>query len=216
MLKLFIAGLILFIYSFSFSQESEKEYVDEIKYNYVVGTKESLNKAESLFKDAIVKYPDSKTLAKLSGLLEEEGCNIDISTSTKSTQQKNNTPIKQQQTTTQTTKKTSIPTDNSSSSSTLPTTVVKKMEISVDLKMNEQNKFSWNSEIALKGLKTTIIIETGSGASFQKDVTGSSSFKFKSGDTRFDGVKSKVKLIIENKEGIELKGSKEISVKTTC
>lgn len=214
MLKLFIAGLILFIYSFSFSQESEKEYVDEIKYNYVVGTKESLNKAESLFKDAIVKYPDSKTLATLSGLLEEEGCNIDFSP-TKQTRQyptprQSQTPITRQS-------PTPIQTSTSTTNSTSPTppSGVKKIEINVDLQMNEQNKFSWNSEIASKGLKTTIIIETKSGASFQKDVTGTSSYKFKS-DTRFDGVKSTVKLIIEPKEGVEVKGSKEITVKTTC
>jgi hypothetical protein len=209
MLQLFIAGLILFIYSFSFSQESEKEYVDEIKYNYVVGTKESLNKAESLFKDAIVKYPDSKTLAKLSGLLEEEGCNIEI---TQPLPRKNPplpTPIPQKS-------PQPTPTPPTGGRKQPPTPENENIEINVDLKQIEQNKFSWNSEIASKGLKTTIIIETGSGASFQKDVTGSSSFKFKSGDTRFDGVKSKVKLIIENKEGIELKGSKEISVKTTC
>jgi hypothetical protein len=209
MLKLFIAGLILFIYSFSFSQESEKEYVDEIKYNYVVGTKESLNKAESLFKDAIVKYPDSKTLAKLSGLLEEEGCNIEIKQPLPRKNPPLPTPIPQKS-------PQPTPTPPTGGRKQPPTPENENIEINVDLKQIEQNKFSWNSEIASKGLKTTIIIETGSGASFQKDVTGSSSFKFKSGDTRFDGVKSKVKLIIENKEGIELKGSKEISVKTTC
>lgn len=207
MLKLFFAGLFLFIYSFSFSQESEKEYVDEIKYNYVVGTKESLKKAESLFKDAIVKYPDSKKLATLSGLLEEEGCNIEIKQPSppKNLPQQTPTPPRSTQ---------SPPPFGGHKPPPPPPN--ENIEINIDLKQIEQNKFSWNSEIAAKGLKTTIIIETGSGASFQKDVTGTSSFKFKSGDTRFDGVKSKVKLIIELKEGIEVKGTKEISVKTTC
>lgn len=211
MLKLFFAGLFLFIYSFSFSQESEKEYVDEIKYNYVVGTKESLKKAESLFKDAIVKYPDSKKLATLSGLLVEEGCNIEINQPSPTPQPR---PISNT--------RNSRPISNTTTGGgyqqpkTIPAPPKENIEINVDLKQIEQNKFSWNSEIASKGLKTTIIIETGSGASFQKDVTGTSSFKFKSGDTRFDGVKSKVKLIIELKEGVEVKGTKEITVKTTC
>ena len=94
--------------------------------------------------------------------------------------------------------------------------IIKDTEINIDFQMTEQNKFTWNPEISSSGLITTIVIETGSGHVYQKDVTGSSSFKFKSGDTRFDGVKSVVKLIIQNKEGFKIKGSKELIVKTTC
>lgn len=215
MLKLLFTGLIIFFYSFSFSQDSEKEYINEIKYNYTVGSKNSLDKAETLFKEAIVKYPNSESLTKLSALLKDEGCSIEAVSKTSNSGNSNvvisgsNKP--------------------KISSGRAPTTVVpesnqqidepvklKKIIIPVDFQMSEQNKFTWNPEISSNGLTTTIVIETGSGAIFQKDVTGSSSFKFKSGDTRFDGVKSKVKLIIQNKEGVEVKGSKELTVKTTC
>jgi hypothetical protein len=94
--------------------------------------------------------------------------------------------------------------------------VPKSITISVDLQMTTQNLFSWNSALANEGLKTTIIFETKSGSTFQKDVTGVSSFKFKTGDTRFDGVFTNVKLIIESRQGVKIIGTKEIKVKTTC
>ena len=196
------------------SQESEKEFVDEIKYNYTVGSPKSLDKAESLFKEAFVKYPNSESLTKLSFLLKEEGRSIEAVSKTSNSGNSNvvisgsNKP--------------------KISSGRVPTTVVpesnqqidepvklKKIIIPVDFQMSEQNKFTWNPDISSNGLTTTIVIQTGSGAKFQEDVTGSSSFKFK-GDNRFDGVTSKVRLIIQNKEGVEVKGSKELTVKTTC
>lgn len=94
--------------------------------------------------------------------------------------------------------------------------IPKSTTISVDLQMASQNLFSWNSALANEGMKTTIIFETKSGATFQKDVSNVSSFKFKPGDTRFDGVFTNVKLIIETRQGVKIIGTKEIKVKTTC
>ncbi|MBM3186629.1 MAG: hypothetical protein FJZ67_10025 [Bacteroidetes bacterium] len=92
----------------------------------------------------------------------------------------------------------------------------KKINVDVGLSMTSQNIFSWNGIIADENLKTTLVVDNGNGAVFQKDVTGLSSFKFKPGDTRFDGVKCSIKLIIETKEGISIQGVREIKAKTTC
>lgn len=215
MQKLLFTGLILFFYCFSYSQNSEKEFVNEIKYNYVVGSEKSLNKAESLFKDAIVKYPNSESLSKLSVLLKEEGCSIEAVSKTRNTGNSNVVTNETNKPKVSTGRAITTVVPEPKQEIEVPVKI-KKVIIPVEFQMSEQNKFTWNPEISSNGLTTTIVIETGSGATFQKDVTGSSSFKFKSGDTRFDGVKSKVRLIIQNKEGVEVKGSKELSVKTTC
>lgn len=89
--------------------------------------------------------------------------------------------------------------------------------IDIDLKEVEQNKYSWNYNIAAKGLKSFIKIKNGRGDELPPfNVTGLSSFNFNSGDTRFDGVKSKVTLEIETIEGVKLSGKNEIKVFTSC
>jgi hypothetical protein len=88
--------------------------------------------------------------------------------------------------------------------------------INIDLKEIDQNRYSWNSEIAAKGLKSTIKIINGRKNELKYDVTGKSSFNFNSGDTRFDGVKSKVSLEIEKTDNVKLKGENEIKVTTSC
>jgi hypothetical protein len=88
--------------------------------------------------------------------------------------------------------------------------------INIDLKEIDQNRYSWNSEIAAKGLKSTIKIINGRKNELKYDVTGKSSFNFNSGDTRFDGVKSKVSLEIEKTDNVKLKGGNEIKVTTSC
>jgi serine/threonine protein kinase len=90
------------------------------------------------------------------------------------------------------------------------------IEIDVALKMTEQNLFTWNNLVANNGLKTTIIIEKNSSTIFTQDVTGKSYFKFKSMDTRFDGVNCNVELIIESNDNIKIRGNKKLRVKTTC
>ena len=90
------------------------------------------------------------------------------------------------------------------------------IEIDVALKMTEQNLFTWNNLVANNGLKTTIIIEKNSSTIFTQDVTGKSYFKFKSMDTRFDGVNCNVELIIESNDNVKIRGNKKLRVKTTC
>ena len=90
------------------------------------------------------------------------------------------------------------------------------IEIDVALKMTEQNLFTWNNLVANNGLKTTIIIEKNSSTIFTQDVTGKSYFKFKSMDTRFDGVNCNVELMIESNDNIKIRGNKKLRVKTTC
>jgi hypothetical protein len=92
----------------------------------------------------------------------------------------------------------------------------KPITISVDLAMSSQNNFTWNSKVAEEGLKATLVFQTNSGAEFRKDVTGLSSFKFKSGDTRFDGVMTNVELIITSKDGVKLSGVSKGKYRTTC
>ena len=94
--------------------------------------------------------------------------------------------------------------------------IPKLVTISVDLAMSSQNNFTWNSKVAEEGLKATLVFQTNSGAEFRKDVTGLSSFKFKSGDTRFDGVMTNVELIITTKDGVKITGITKIKTRTTC
>lgn len=94
--------------------------------------------------------------------------------------------------------------------------IPKLVTISVDLAMGSQNTFTWNSKVAEEGLKATLVFQTNSGAEFRKDVTGLSSFKFKSGDTRFDGVMTNVELIITTKDGVKITGITKIKTRTTC
>jgi hypothetical protein len=62
---------------FLLAHQSEKEYIEEIQYNYLIGSKSSLNKAVLLYNTAFKKYPNSKSLNKIGLLLKEEGCDID-------------------------------------------------------------------------------------------------------------------------------------------
>ena len=94
--------------------------------------------------------------------------------------------------------------------------IPKSVTISVDLAMSSQNNFTWNSKVAEEGLKAILVFQTNSGAEFRKDVTGLSSFKFKSGDTRFDGVMTNVELLITTKEGVKVTGTTKIKTRTTC
>lgn len=62
---------------FLLAHQSEKEYIEEIQYNYLIASKSSLNKAVLLYNTALKKYPNSKSLNKIGLLLKEEGCDID-------------------------------------------------------------------------------------------------------------------------------------------
>jgi hypothetical protein len=94
--------------------------------------------------------------------------------------------------------------------------IPQSVTISVDLQMRTQNLFTWSSKVAESGLKATLVFKTNSGTEISKDVTGLSSFKFKPGDTRFDGVMTNVELILVNKEGVKFTGNTKIKVRTTC
>jgi hypothetical protein len=65
--------ILFFIFSISFigfSQITEKAYIQDVKYQYVKG---DFNKAKDYLENAIEKYPNSKELFKLKGLVEEDG-----------------------------------------------------------------------------------------------------------------------------------------------
>lgn len=187
-------------------QKSESGYVKEVKLLYVKGLNQE---AKDSLEAGLKKYPTSTSLAQLVKIIEDEGIAVKKPSSPTSKTQEggaitSHTPIVNTPRGTNTVEK-------------LPPIEKKKVvEIDISLKMNEQNVFSWNESIAKEGLQTTIIIDNGSSVPYQKDVTGMSSYKFKSGDTRYDGVKCNVKLVIESNEFVKVKGTKEIRVKTTC
>lgn len=70
MKKSIILFFILFISFLGFSQKTEKAYIQDVKYQYVKG---DFNKAKDYLENAIEKYPNSKELFKLKGLIEEDG-----------------------------------------------------------------------------------------------------------------------------------------------
>ena len=89
--------------------------------------------------------------------------------------------------------------------------------IDVMLAMPQQNYFTWSELIATNGLKTILLIKKiGSSLQISEEVTGKSSYKFKSGDTRFDGVNCEIELIVESNDKVKLKGKNKLREKTTC
>jgi len=190
--------ICLVIQNISLAQKTEIEYVKDVKYLYVRGGNFE-EEAKEKVKEGLKKHPNSKGLLRLKELLRVE---IDSGTPSPSPQ-----IIEKKQVS-------KVRREDENGISEITDLVIKK--INVDLAMPSQNQFVWNKRLAEEGLKLTLFITTGSGHTFQKDVTGLDSFKFKTGDTRFDGVKCTIKLVIENADGIVVQGTQEINVKTTC
>jgi len=263
MKKSIILFFILFISFIGFSQKTEKAYIQDVKYQYVKG---DFNTAKDYLENALEKYPNSKELFKLKGLVEEDSGLVVEVRKPQTGGNSGNTGGGQVEG-----GKTGTG-GNSGGGKTGGTTVVEKdsdgdgfvdkkdkcpneygdingcpdtdgdgvpdykdkcndkpgpasnngcpipksVTISVDLAMSSQNNFTWNSKVAEEGLKATLVFQTNSGAEFRKDVTGLSSFKFKSGDTRFDGVMTNVELLITTKEGVKVTGTTKIKTRTTC
>lgn len=261
MKKSIILFFIFFISFIGFSQKTEKAYIQDVKYQYVKG---DFNTAKDYLESALEKYPNSKELYKLKGLVEEDGgLVVEVRKPQTGGNSGNTGGVKVEGGKTGTG-------GNSGGGKTGGTTVVEKdsdgdgfvdakdkcphefgeingcpdsdgdgvpnnkdkcidkpgpasnngcpkpVTISVDLAMSSQNNFTWNSKVAEEGLKATLVFQTNSGAEFRKDVTGLSSFKFKSGDTRFDGVMTNVELLITTKEGVKVTGTTKIKTRTTC
>jgi hypothetical protein len=261
MKKSIILFFILFISFLGFSQKTEKAYIQDVKYQYVKG---DFNKAKDYLENAIEKYPNSKELFKLKGLIEEDGGLV--------------VEIRKPQTGGNTGNtgegkvgggKTGSG-GNSGDGKIPPSPPVntdpdgdgfigsedkcpneyggvdgcpdsdgdgvpnnkdkcddkpgpannngcpKPITISVDLAMSSQNNFTWNSKVAEENLDATLVFRTNSGVEITKKVTGLSSYKFKPGDTRFDGVMTNVELIISTKEGVKISGVTKIKIRTTC
>ena len=261
MKKSIILFFILFISFLGFSQKTEKAYIQDVKYQYVKG---DFNKAKDYLENAIEKYPNSKELFKLKGLIEEDGGLVVEIRKPQTVVNTGNTgggKVEGGKTGTggnsgivKTGGSTQVEQDSDgdgfigskdecqgeygkcngcpdsdgdgvpdykdkcdekpgpASNNGCP----KPITISVDLAMSSQNNFTWNSKVAEEGLKATLVFQTNSGAEFRKDVTGLSSFKFKSGDTRFDGVMTNVELIITSKDGVKLSGVSKGKYRTTC
>lgn len=198
----------------SISSGKESEYIKEVKLLYSKKSDEKYADAKSKLEEGLDKFPNCASLIQLQNLLEDEGITIEVGQHQKNEVNR----VKSMQTINSNSQ--SYPSQNkkpieTKTNESLPEKN-KIINLSVDLSMVSQNVFSWNPKIAEEGLTTTLIITTGSGVSQQKDVTGLSTFKFKPGDTKFDGVKCTVKLLIESKEGVKIDGNKEIKVKTTC
>lgn len=91
------------------------------------------------------------------------------------------------------------------------------ISIQINLEMTKQNEFRWNPEIQKYASRIMIVFETGSQeGSLTADVTGTSYYKFHSGNPKFDGVKTRVTLKITPKGKVQFNGQNSIKVKTTC
>ena len=200
----------MFISFIGFSQKTEKAYIQYVKYQYVKG---DFNTAKDYLENALEKYPNSKELFKLKALVEEDGGIVVEPPQPPRPQPPRPQPPRPQPPRPQPPRPEP---PRPQPPRPQPPTKPKPITISVDLAMISQNNFTWNSKVAEEGLKATLVFQTNSGAEFRKDVTGLSSFKFKSGDTRFDGVMTNVELLITTKEGVKVTGTTKIKTRTTC
>jgi hypothetical protein len=215
MKKVICLVLLFFSLNVGFSQ-TEEDYIQNIKVYYAKNIK---SKACDEVNKGLEKFPTSVRIAKLKGL---------VCSPIKNNPPIGGTPIGGTPTGGTPTGGSSTGGSKAGGSTTGGSTtggtiidiieepVKKPTNININLNMPSQNIFTWNKSLAEEGVKMTIVITTKSGAEYQRDVTGQESFKFKSGDTRFDGVNCNVKLVIENSENIILRGTQEIKVKTTC
>jgi hypothetical protein len=225
MKKVICLVLLFFSLNVGFSQ-TEEDYIQNIKVYYAKNIK---SKACDEVNKGLEKFPTSVRIAKLKGLVcssiknnpptggSPTGGTPTGGTSTGGTSS-GGTPIGGTSTGGTSTggSKAGGSTTGGTIIDIIEEPVKKPTNININLNMPSQNIFTWNKSLAEEGVKMTIVITTKSGAEYQRDVTGQESFKFKSGDTRFDGVNCSVKLVIENSENIILRGTQEIKVKTTC
>lgn len=204
-MRLFLTTIFFFLISqIGLSQTTQGEYIKDVKRLYVQGEKFESDAKEKI-KEGLKKHPNSEGLLKLKELLKveiENPKNVNAQTIVRNPQPVNSNNQ-------------SIVTTNSANVEPKQVPIVVK-KINVGLSMPSQNLFTWNKSLAEEGVKMTIVIRTGSGAEYQKDVTGQESFKFKSGDTRFDGVECTVYLVIEDSENVIIQNNQRIKAKTTC
>ena len=204
---------ILFIstlFSFSFGQ---KEKTSEAYFNRAA--LEYINKndggCKSTLKEGLAKYPNDAhliALAKKVGLtitkpVQTPYENPDGKSGYAGVDEKNNAGDTKP--------------DNNSNYNNQNQYEEEAITIQINLEMTKQNEFRWNPEIQKYASRIMIVFETGSQeGSLTDDVTGTSYYKFHSGNPKFDGVKTRVTLKITPKGKVQFNGQNSIKVKTTC
>ena len=219
----------------------EKERIKKIKLFYVKGGKENFKNAETELEESLEKFPTSEELLRLKRILEGEDIVFEDTKSTPPIPKPKPGPVypipnptsdkwvifKRQERNLlsqgyeigegndEDNIKTLTDPDNEVHSY-FKKKKPKNITIDVGLKMNSQNIFTWNELIAKEGLKTTIIIDNGISAPFQRDVTSNSSYIFSPGTAKWDSTPCSVELVITGPERYVIKGIKKIEVSCAC
>ena len=217
MKKVICFVLLFFSFNVGFSQ-TEEDYIQNIKVYYAKNIK---SKACDEVNKGLEKYPTSARIAKLKGLVcssMKNGSTTGGSTTGGSTTGGSTTGGS---TTGGSTTGGSTTGGSKAGGSTTGGTIkeepVKKpTNININLNMPSQNIFTWNEKLSeISDIKLTIKI-TSNNLNFTKDVTGFSSYKFSTGNARWDGIPCTVELVIMSADDFVFSGDRKIEVQCAC
>ena len=183
----------------------DEQNIKKIKLSYTKGGDDNFAEAKNVLEESLKEFPTNEELLKLKNILEEEmEIKIEIEKPLISNPRPPvGNPQPQQE----------IPVAKDESPKQIPVQIKK---INVGLAMTSQNIFTWNEKLSeISDIKLTIKI-TSDNLNFTKDVTGFSSYKFSTGNARWDGIPCTVELIIIAADDFVFSGNRKIEVQCAC